>query len=74
MHKNAEDKLAVVAVMLDKGGASELIDTLWKNIPKEKEKETAVAGVMIDVSKLLPENKGYYIFRDRSPRRLAARA
>ena len=63
VHRNAAGKLAVVAVLLDKGGASELIDSLWKNIPREKEKETAVAGVTIDAAKLLPENKAYYTFQ-----------
>jgi carbonic anhydrase len=63
VHKNSAGKLAVVAVLLDKGGASELIDSLWKNIPKEKEKETAVANVTIDAAKLLPESKGYYTYQ-----------
>ena len=62
VHKNAEGKLAVVAVLLDKGGGSEVIDAIWKNLPKEKEKEVAVANVTIDVSKLLPANRGYYAF------------
>jgi carbonic anhydrase len=63
VHKNAAGKLAVVAVLLDEGGASELIDTLWKNIPKEKEKEAVAADVTVDAAKLLPENKGYYTFQ-----------
>jgi len=63
VHKNAEGKLAVVAVLIDKGGASELVGTLWKNIPKEKEKEAAADGVTIDVTQLLPENKDYYTFQ-----------
>jgi len=63
VHKNAEGKLAVVAVLLDTGGASELIDTLWKNIPKEKGKESAVADTSIDVSKLLPGDRDYYTFQ-----------
>lgn len=62
VHKGADGKLAVVAVLLDKGGASPLIDTIWKNIPKEKEKEAAAANVTIDAAKLLPDNKGYYTF------------
>lgn len=62
VHKNAEGKLAVVAVLLDKGGSSEVIDAIWKNLPKEKEKEATVAGVTIDVAKLLPANRGYYAF------------
>jgi hypothetical protein len=53
-------KLAVVAVLLDRGGASELVEAPWKNIPKEKEKESVAAKVTIDAAKLLPENKGYY--------------
>jgi carbonic anhydrase len=63
VHKNAEGKLAVVAVLIDKGGASELIDTLWKNIPHEKDKENSVASTTIDVAKLLPENRDYYTFQ-----------
>ena len=63
VHRNAEGKLAVVAVLIDKGGASELIGTLWKNIPHEKEKEATIAGATIDVTQLLPENKDYYTFK-----------
>jgi carbonic anhydrase len=63
VHKNAEGKLAVVAVLLDPGGASDLIDTLWKNIPKEKGKESTVADTSIDVSKLLPGDRDYYTFQ-----------
>jgi len=63
VHKNAEGKLAVVAVLLDKGGASELVDTLWKNIPHEKGKEVAVASTSIDVTSLLPENRDYFTFQ-----------
>ena len=63
VHKNSEGKLAVVAVLLDKGGASELIDSLWKNLPKEKEKESVADNVTIDAAKLLPANQGYYTFK-----------
>jgi carbonic anhydrase len=63
VHKNAEGKLAVVAVLIDKGGASELIDTLWKNIPHEKEKENVVSNVSIDASMLLPGDRDYYTFQ-----------
>ena len=62
VHKSPEGKLAVVAVLLDKGGANGLIDSIWKNLPKEKEKEVAT-NVTIDAENLLPENKGYYKFQ-----------
>ena len=41
VHRDADGKLAVVAVLLDKGGAScPSIDTIWNNLPKQKEKES----------------------------------
>jgi carbonic anhydrase len=63
VHKNAEGKLAVVAVLLDAGGASQLIDTVWKNIPHEKGKEATVANSSIDVATLLPDKRDYYTFQ-----------
>ena len=63
VHKAADGKLAVVAVLLDKGGASPTIDAIWKNLPKEKEKEASVANVTIDAATLLPADKGYYVFQ-----------
>jgi len=61
VHKAADGRLAVVAVLLDKGGANAALDTIWKNLPKEKEKETAVRAT-IDAAALLPADKGYYAF------------
>lgn len=61
VHKNAEGKLAVVAVLLDKGGANPMIATIWKNLPKKKDRETSVEAT-VDASALLPSSKGYYTF------------
>ena len=63
VHTGADGKLAVVGVLLDKGGASALIDSIWKNLPKEKGKESLVGTVDIDATKLLPEDRGYYTFQ-----------
>ncbi|HZZ93771.1 MAG TPA: carbonic anhydrase family protein [Usitatibacter sp.] len=62
VHRNAEGKLAVVAVLVDAGREDALIKTLWANVPKEKEKEASPAGVMIDASSLLPASRAYYTF------------
>jgi carbonic anhydrase len=62
VHKNADGKLAVVAVLLDKGGGNPVIATIWKNLPKEKEKEVAVASATVDAASLLPASKAYYAF------------
>jgi len=63
VHKSPDGKLAVVAVLLDSGGASALIDSIWKNLPKEKEKEALVRNVTVDVTDLLPKSRGYYTFQ-----------
>jgi carbonic anhydrase len=35
---------------------------VWKNIPSEKEKAVSVSGVQVDVTNLLPSDRGYYTF------------
>ncbi len=63
VHKNADGNLAVVAILLKTGQSSELVETLWKNLPSEKEKETAVPGVQVNAADLLPADKAaYYTF------------
>ena len=63
VHKDADGKLAVVAVLLSKADApNPLIKTLWDNLPKKKEVETAVDTVTINAADLLPANKAYYTF------------
>ena len=62
VHKNAEGKLAVVAVLLDGGGANATIGTVWKHLPSEKEKPIVVPDANVDASALLPADHGYYTF------------
>lgn len=61
VHRDAAGKLAVVAVLLDKGGANPAIKTIWSNLPREKEKETS-ADATVDAAALLPADRGYYTF------------
>ncbi|HVS25601.1 MAG TPA: carbonic anhydrase family protein [Gammaproteobacteria bacterium] len=63
VHKDADGKLAVVAVLLAKADAGNpLIKTLWDNLPSKKEVESAVDAVTIDATDLLPTNRSYYTF------------
>jgi carbonic anhydrase len=62
VHKDANGKLAVVAVPLKKGAENPLVATLWKNLPKEKEHEKSVESASINVADLLPAKHGYYAF------------
>jgi carbonic anhydrase len=61
VHKGADGKLAVVAVLLDKGGANPTLDAIWTTLHKEKAKEPT-SHSSIDASTLLPPDKGYYTF------------
>ena len=62
VHADQEGKLAVVAVLLQKGEDNPLVQRLWINLPKEKEKEEVLDRVQIDVDELLPADRSYYTF------------
>lgn len=62
VHKKADGSLAVVAVLLKQGHPNALIQTLWANLPAEKEKEKAVEKIGVDAAKLLPQKRAYYTF------------
>jgi carbonic anhydrase len=38
------------------------LNTVWTNIPKEKEKAVDVSGVSLNVNDLLPADHGYFTF------------
>jgi carbonic anhydrase len=62
VHADAEGHLAVVAVLFEQGNANPLIDTLWKNIPSQKEKAQDISSVSIQVQDLLPSERGYFTY------------
>jgi carbonic anhydrase len=62
VHRSEDGKLAVVAVLMDKGARSPLVQAVFDNLPKAKEQETSVAGLSIDLNALLPDNRAYYSF------------
>jgi carbonic anhydrase len=62
VHKSPEGRLAVVAVLLDRGGpAQPLIQTVWNNLPLEKNVEVSVRGD-IDMNHLLPADRRYFTY------------
>lgn len=62
VHADDDGKLAVVAVLLQQGKDNILVNELWKDLPKEKDKEESFDNVQIDVSQILPPDRGYYTF------------
>ena len=61
VHKDVEGKLAVVAVLLDRGSVQPVVQTVWNNLPLEKHQETK-ARVTIDLGLLLPADRRYYTY------------
>ena len=61
VHKDADGHVAVVAVLLDRGNAQALVQTVWNNLPLEKGDEVR-GGTQIDLSQLLPDDKRYYTY------------
>ena len=61
VHKDVDGHIAVVAVLLDRGSAQAIVQTVWNNLPLEKGDEVR-AGSRIDLSQLLPDDKRYYTY------------
>ena len=61
VHKDLEGKLAVVAVLLDRGSVQPLVQMVWNNLPLEKGDEVA-ARATLDLNALLPAERGYYTY------------
>jgi len=54
--------LAVVTILLQQGQDNPLVGELWKDLPKEKEKEEFPSNIQIDISRILPADRGYFTF------------
>ena len=61
VHKDAEGRLAVVAVLLERGQDQALVQTIWNNLPLEKGDALPAPG-QLDLNQLLPENRAYYTY------------
>lgn len=62
VHADDKGRLAVIAVLLDRGTPNPAIQKLWEHLPRTEGKEEVVAGVEINAASLLPESRGYYTF------------
>jgi len=61
VHKDIDGRLAVVAVLLDRGSAQPLVQAVWNNLPLEKGDEVA-ARLPMDLNELLPSDRSYYTY------------
>ena len=62
VHKDAEGRLAVVAVLIERGATPQpVIQTVWANLPLEQGEEVA-AQAPLDVGRLLPADRSYFTY------------
>jgi carbonic anhydrase len=61
VHKDPDGKLAVVAVLLERGRDQALIQNIWNNLPLEKGQPLAAPG-LLDMNQLLPEDRSYFTY------------
>lgn len=61
VHRDPEGRLAVVAVLLDRGSAHPVVQTVWNNLPLEKKAELQ-AQVALDPNNLLPPDRRYFTY------------
>jgi len=61
MHRSADGRLAVVAVLLESGGSHPVVQTVWNNLPLDRGEE-AFARANIDLTGLLPAERGYFTY------------
>ncbi|MEP6876905.1 MAG: carbonic anhydrase family protein [Burkholderiales bacterium] len=61
VHKDIDGRLAVVAVLLDRGSAQPIVQNVWNNLPLEKGDEVAARGT-INLNELLPAERSYFTY------------
>ena len=61
VHKDIDGRLAVVAVLLERGSAHQVVQTVWNNLPLEKGEELAARATM-NVADLLPAERSYFTY------------
>ena len=61
VHRDLAGRLAVVAVLLERGSAHALVQSVWNNLPLEKGDEVS-ARASLDPNQLLPKDTRYFTY------------
>ena len=61
VHRDAEGRLAVLALLLERGAPQATIQTVWNNLPLEKF-ETMQPTILLDPAEMLPVRRDYYTY------------
>jgi carbonic anhydrase len=61
VHKSADGRLAVVALLMNRGEAQPVVQAVWNNLPLEKHEEVRTRA-LLDLNHVLPSDRGYYTY------------
>ncbi|MES2934868.1 MAG: carbonic anhydrase family protein [Pseudomonadota bacterium] len=61
VHKDLDGRLAVVAVLIERGKPHTAIQSVWNNLPLEKN-DALVASSALDLNQILPARRDYYTY------------
>jgi carbonic anhydrase len=61
VHQDEQGRLAVVALLMDRGTAHPAVQKVWNNLPLEKQEEIP-ARALLELAELLPDDHGYYTY------------
>ena len=61
VHQDIDGHLAVIAVLLERGSAQAVVQSVWNNLPLEKGEEVA-ARVLLNPNEMLPAERSYFTY------------
>jgi carbonic anhydrase len=61
VHKDGEGRIAMLALLLERGKPQPVIQTVWNNLPLEK-LETLAPSTVLDPLDLIPARRDYFTF------------
>lgn len=61
LHKDSDGRLAMIAVLLERGQDQALVQTVWNYLPLERG-DAYDAPVSIDLNQLLPKDRAYFTY------------
>ncbi|MDE2092322.1 MAG: carbonic anhydrase family protein [Burkholderiales bacterium] len=61
VHRDSEGRIAIVAVLLERGSALKVVQNVWNNLPLEQRVALAAPG-MLNPNELLPTERSYYTY------------
>jgi carbonic anhydrase len=61
VHRSAEGKIAIVAILIERGQPHRLMQTIWDNLPLEKQ-DVVSPSIVLDPIDALPERREYFTY------------